>query len=337
MASVQKVRGGPLSDGTFVEFERGFRHQVAGHDQIFKGFGGLLCKPIIPREAWYYLEALPNAPAEYTSFAPQCFGKVGITHDEWLLLHAQFVSPGPSKAAGSSPMSPISSSGQAGAKGSAPKENGAACDYTNPWAEKMHAKHVRRTLRSGRRTHQYLVLEDLTHEMIHPCALDVKMGKRQYGDDATEAKKASMAIKCANSTSGLFGFRLSGYQAWDVKQQEYRLLEKYQGRDLDEEGLLAQVRDFVFDGEEVRQDIVDAFLEQLRRLEALIRRHRVFRIYSTSLLLIYDGHREHDEHPPCVHVKMIDFAHIETYSPGDPDDDGYLDGLGNLIRFFTRC
>ena len=56
------------------------------------------------------------------------------------------------------------------------------------------------------------MLENLTYKYRYPCVLDLKMGKRQYGDDAPESKQKSQTIKAANTTTATLGVRLAGMQ-----------------------------------------------------------------------------------------------------------------------------
>lgn len=90
----------------------------------------------------------------------------------------------------------------------------------------------------------YLVLGDLTRGFRRPCVLDIKMGTRQHGADATPEKAASHSAKCAATTSLELGLRLCGMQVYDADLDEYLLWDKHWGRRLkaaDIEPALAKV------------------------------------------------------------------------------------------------
>ncbi|NXQ24932.1 IP6K3 kinase, partial [Alaudala cheleensis] len=226
----------------------------------------------------------------------------------------------------------------------------------NPWGLHCHRQHLNRmsSKHNENKLHQFLLLENVVSKYSYPCILDLKMGTRQHGDDASEEKKARHIRKCEQSTSASLGVRICGMQVYQADTGHFLCKDKYYGRRLSPEGFRQSLRQFLCNGKQLRTELLEPIILRLKALLAVIRKQSSYRFYSSSLLIIYDG-QEHKEgadhrlpfakaHPCRVDVRMIDFAHTTfkgsksgpNSTPHDGPDHGYIFGLENLIKILQN-
>ncbi|KAL2755334.1 hypothetical protein ACRALDRAFT_1076983 [Sodiomyces alcalophilus JCM 7366] len=201
----------------------------------------------------------------------------------------------------------------------APVDDAAPIDGVPPMPEfekiprPVNPKEAQIQGRKDCRAELFLLLEDLTAGMKRPCIMDLKMGTRQYGVDATPKKRKSQQGKCARTTSRQLGVRVCGLQVWDVPTQTYIFKDKYYGRSLkagrEFQGALTR---FLYDGVDPGSILrhIPTILAKLDQLESIVRGLDGYRFYAASLLMFYDGDasREAGEYDTAVEDSTTDFA-----------------------------
>ncbi|XP_070601363.1 inositol hexakisphosphate kinase 3 [Erythrolamprus reginae] len=227
----------------------------------------------------------------------------------------------------------------------------------NPWGLHCHKQHLNRMSSKYKenKPHQFLLLENVVSKYKYPCILDLKMGTRQHGDDASEEKKARQIKKCEQSTSASLGVRICGMQVYQADTIQYICKDKYYGRKLSPDGFKQALCQFLHNGNHFRTDLVEPILFQLNTLLSVVKNQHSYRFFSSSLLINYEGLEKtmssdndpqghyqnivcsasHGNSHPKVDVRMIDFAHT-TYKDSryEGPDQGYIFGLENLIKIF---
>ncbi|CCW69804.1 unnamed protein product [Phytomonas sp. Hart1] len=181
-----------------------------------------------------------------------------------------------------------------------------------------------------------IVLEDVCYGFKYPCVLDVKIGSRQYGLNASSTKKASKERKSRLSTSARHYIRLAGIRMWDAARRTYITKTKLYCRSLSISQVKAELSQFLL----YSQNLGLAFRRHIEELRDTMRRQKVFRFYTSSLLFIYDAAQAAE----TARIIMVDFAYTyerwELVEGKDPDavhtfDEGYIKALDTLISLIS--
>jgi len=176
---------------------------------------------------------------------------------------------------------------------------------------------------------KYVVIEDLTQYYKKPCILDVKIGTTSVGEDATPEKRAAMELKDKGTTTQSLGMRITAMKVYQTATDDFKSYEKTWGKKVTTETVVESLTKFFDNGEDIRKELVDGFLEILRKILAFFDGQKELRFYSSSVLFLYDGKKT--DATPKVDIRMIDFAHVHPVTD-DGRDEGYIFGLKNLIE-----
>jgi len=177
--------------------------------------------------------------------------------------------------------------------------------------------------------HKYIVIEDLTQYFKKPCILDVKIGRQSYGEDATPEKIEAMGQKDKNSTTYPLGARITAMKVYNVNSGDYVKKGKKDGQSVTVEGFQAALSEYFHNGVTLRKNLIPSFLEKVEKVRDWIENQGDVRLYSSSLLFLYDGDESSED--IRTELRIIDFAHVHKIQDGGKDD-GYIFGINNLIK-----
>ena len=183
-----------------------------------------------------------------------------------------------------------------------------------------------------------IVLENVAAGFKRPNVLDVKLGARLWADDARPEKRAKLDAVSQETTSSSLGFRICGMKVYTgedgesdegaltdpydakhegkegekgevVEKDGFRRYDKWYGRSFNEsnvnEGFEAFFAGAKLGGVDRSKLVARRVIEELKRVQQTLEMEES-RMYSASVLIVYEGDPEALEHALEEEKKALD-------------------------------
>lgn len=137
---------------------------------------------------------------------------------------------------------------------------------------------------------EFIKLSDLTHGMLEPCVMDVKIGCRTWDPQASEEKRKAEESKYQACKQNL-GLCIPGFQVYSITNGRRMRYGKDYGKKLTEITVKDAFRKFLNADSGLCRQLLMQFLSDLWTIQKWARTQTTFRLYSSSVLLVYDARR----------------------------------------------
>lgn len=181
---------------------------------------------------------------------------------------------------------------------------------------------------------QYLILKDLVFGYRRPCVMDVKIGYRTWysAGDATYNERARQ--KDENTTQSSIGFKICGWQTYDATRRKFLRVSKSKCKTMSKDEVREAFIRFADNksgwiGPNEVYNSCQGVIPQLKALRAWFQTQRLFKFYSSSILMIYEGDTTKNAEDLKTQIYLVDFAH--TFPTEGVPDRNFRDGLNSLM------
>lgn len=137
---------------------------------------------------------------------------------------------------------------------------------------------------------EFIKLSDLTYGMLEPCIMDVKIGCRTWDPLATPEKRKAEESKYQACRQSL-GLCIPGFQVYSITNGRRLRFGKEYGKKLTEITVKDAFRKFLNADSGLCRQLLMQFLSDLWTIQKWARTQTTFRLYSSSVLLVYDARR----------------------------------------------
>lgn len=175
---------------------------------------------------------------------------------------------------------------------------------------------------------KWIKMQNATAGLTNVSFMDIKMGDKSYGPDATPEKIKSQEEKAKKTTSLEYGFRLTGMTVKDDKgANSFKLLKQYG------ELTYQQIPEFVekllkCNGKDkINVKACEYYIAKMKEILEIMEHKWSRLLIATSIFFVISNTDDKFD------LKLIDFAHVHPCPPGERDT-GFIKGVKHLITIF---
>eukprot|EP00210_Caulerpa_lentillifera_P006436 g6148.t1 len=183
----------------------------------------------------------------------------------------------------------------------------------------------------------HLILQDVVYGYSKPCVMDVKIGYRTWYSSADERYNQRAKKKDSLTTQATIGFKICGWQVYDKIKRKFHRVSKSKCKTMSENQVHEALKKFADNKSGIGAMEVysscNGAISQLRELRNWFQNQGMFKFYSSSVLVTYDGDAECVE-DLNVQIKLVDFAH--TYPTEGTKDRNFQDGLISFMQWLEE-
>ena len=185
---------------------------------------------------------------------------------------------------------------------------------------------------------QYLILEDLVFGYRRPCVMDIKIGYRTWYSAGDARYNARARQKDEGTTQSTIGFKICGWQVYDAMKRKFLRVSKAKCKTMSQGHVREALMSFAdnksgIGGAAAVYNSCHGAIHQLRELRNWFQAQKMFKFYSSSILIIYEGDEMENVEDLNVRVRWVDFAH--TFPTEGVKDRNFQDGLSSLMEWLV--
>ncbi|XP_021922265.1 inositol polyphosphate multikinase isoform X2 [Zootermopsis nevadensis] len=146
------------------------------------------------------------------------------------------------------------------------------------------------TLKINEKDVKFIILDNVANDIAEPCIMDVKIGRQTWDPEASLEKRKNEDQKYSECKQDL-GFCIPGFQVHRISTGNVMKLGKDYGKNLNKTTVRDALKLYLNSDSGLSRQMMLQFLASLWRILRWCRIQRRFRLYSSSLLLVYDARR----------------------------------------------